>query len=741
MKRDVEMNNYLRWSWWLTDASWMTVVVLSIALLVYRYCYIRKEGKKPKNLMLMMLPVFFASVWVLRYAVGLYNIYDGNNPLNAWEESANSFLHALQTFSMDEDYTKYTEDGNDMIATLRSSGGLLLCLLFKGKLGVLAYKFFSMFLNVISPLWGGAVILSALKEIFPNIRLFFARFDFVRKKHIFSQLNEPSLEIAKSILASDEYRRRILKPYIIFADVYHEKIDEINPELITKSKDVGAICVKNDIKYLNAGWGRKEYWLVVENDADNITMLSKLRDHCQRLKNATVRVFYHSDSYVLTEHKIRSQIEDYFDKSKKNGGRGEGGVVPNMPLIHRTRIYSNMIQDILDDGAPLFEPLLEREDRDSLDVAIIGNGYIGTEMLTSAYWCGQLGETRLSINLVSMDSVEDATSKINRINTDILLSAKKDSELLRIYSSRPSGEGNLAEPYFTFRYAKADADSDNIVTLECENIFDKNDKMNLLDADYYFVATGSDSSNIGIAETIAKEIATKQRLTGKFKMVTVAYVVYNSHLCKILNESKFKINGNVKMIAVGNVKSVYNYKEIIKHENRLAASLVGEKYDESMLQNSKRTKEMLKKANAKMMNGVYNADSSKAAHVHYIYKVVAAYCYKKKHEPDFNESWEKWRDKCREYIFERDDGSELIEELAWIEHRRWCAYLRSRGFKHGDKKDVEILLLHDCLVECKRGNANPEEKDMLDEVAERRDPKLKLYDKNCICLIKPSETN
>lgn len=57
------------------------------------------------------------------------------------------------------------------------------------------------------------------------------------------------------------------------------------------------------------------------------------------------------------------------------------------------------------------------------------------------------------------------------------------------------------------------------------------------------------------------------------------------------------------------------------------------------------------------------------------------------------------------------------------------------------KRDVEILLLHDCPVECKRGNANPEEKDMLDEVAERRDSKLKLYDKDCICLIKPSETN
>ncbi|MBR5460727.1 MAG: hypothetical protein IKV53_07625 [Clostridia bacterium] len=742
------MDNYLKWSWILTEASWIILLLLSVTLLVYRYFYIRREGKKPKNTLLIMLPVFFLSVWTLRYAVGLYNIYIKDNELNASEEIANSFLHALQTFSMDEEYTEYTGDGNDMIAALKASGGLLLYRLSGRELGIVVYKAYSMLLNVVSPLWGGAVILSALKEIFPNIRLFFARFNFIRKKHIFSQLNEPSLEIAKSILKSSEHKRAFFKPYIIFADVYHGDAGDGRSEIITKARDVDAICVKNDIKYLNAGWGRKEYWLVVENDADNITMLSKLCDHCERLKNSIVRVFYHSDSYALTEYKIREQIQSHFkDKSVKvksaendvcECGKGKGDeIIPDMPIIHRTRIYGNMIQDILNEGAPLYEPLLERDDRDSLDVAIIGNGYIGTEMLMSTYWCGQLGDTRLSVNLVSTDSVEEAISKINRVNTDILLSAQKDSELLRIYSRGSRSEDVLALPYFTFRYASADAGSDNIVSLECENIFDEGDKMNLLDADYYFVATGTDASNIGIAESITKEIAKRQKMTGKCKRVTVAYVVYNSHLCKILNNSPFRISENVRSVAVGNIKTVYNYDAIRKHENRLASAILGEKLGESNFDKVNKAKlRMLKKANAKIMTEVYNAESDKAARIHYVYKVFAAYCYKRKHEEGFEDSWDEWSRKCQHYIFERDDGSELLQELAWIEHRRWNAYLRSRGFKHNSAKDINVLLLHNCLVECKRQNTNPDEKDLLDEAGD-----YKKYDKDCICREKPSDAS
>ncbi len=55
-----------------------------------------------RTLMLWSIATFMA-IWSLRYAVGLKTIYDGGYDLNKVEEIGNSFVHALQSFSMDED--------------------------------------------------------------------------------------------------------------------------------------------------------------------------------------------------------------------------------------------------------------------------------------------------------------------------------------------------------------------------------------------------------------------------------------------------------------------------------------------------------------------------------------------------------------------------------------------------------------------------------------------------------------
>ena len=62
-------------------------------------------------------------------------------------------------------------------------------------------------------------------------------------------------------------------------------------------------------------------------------------------------------------------------------------------------------------------------------------------------------------------------------------------------------------------------------------------------------------------------------------------------------------------------------------------------------------------------------------------------------------------------IKERDD-CELVKRLAWLEHRRWNAFMRSKGFQCSGKMEYEKyiekthshknlkLKLHPCLVEC-----------------------------------------
>ena len=106
-----------------------------------------------------------------------------------------------------------------------------------------------------------------------------------------------------------------------------------------------------------------------------------------------------------------------------------------------------------------------------------------------------------------------------------------------------------------------------------------------------------------------------------------------------------------------------------------------------------------------------------------------------------NKKPEDAKEKFKEFIIStlKDDKvegfnktkKELLDELAWLEHRRWCAYLRTKGFTNpgksesGDYKYVKYLnidnkehpreeahkfislKLHPCLVECsKKGIAS-----------------------------------
>ena len=77
------------------------------------------------NHLLLNFSVFLvAAVWCVRYAVGLYMTLEtaGGGGLNAVELVADSLLHTLQTFSMDEDYTTYILNGKQMLVALWRRG-------------------------------------------------------------------------------------------------------------------------------------------------------------------------------------------------------------------------------------------------------------------------------------------------------------------------------------------------------------------------------------------------------------------------------------------------------------------------------------------------------------------------------------------------------------------------------------------------------------------------------------------
>ena len=118
-----EQQNLLEWllrfSVIFLVASWLAIVIKAC---IYKFSKLPKRRLGINNIMVFSAGLL-ASVWCLRYAVGYYTIIESaENNLKWWEEIFNSFVHALQTFSMDEDYTQYIADGKTMVESLYGAG-------------------------------------------------------------------------------------------------------------------------------------------------------------------------------------------------------------------------------------------------------------------------------------------------------------------------------------------------------------------------------------------------------------------------------------------------------------------------------------------------------------------------------------------------------------------------------------------------------------------------------------------
>ncbi len=797
----------------------LSALLFSAALFGILFRFVRYLLQRPNRSIRLVryLLLILLAIWSLRFAVGYYsNLAESETgggqeeqqeeqrKLGTWEVIFDSLTHAFQSFSMDEDYSEYIANGKNMVAALRGEDSALI-----GICG-----FYTAFLNVLAPVCGGAILLDIVQGVFPGIMFFIKKLLFWKKKYFFSELNEASLAAARSI--HDRRTFFLFRPVIVFTDVYTDGEDEKSSELLKKAKALGAVCLNDDLTHVSPRFSnKKEYWLIDENEIDNIKTLAELANdrHYKTIHKTIIRIFYHDDSYSLTEAgiierirgryqkklesdikkgkksalrklkiaetevlskrireerkkqearntetealpkltgkkslklnvkdaagKLREQIkrpaeslgiwanktfrlDAYLDRlhreylsllgkteeeaEEKDGldEKAEGEAIERVvdlkaPAVIRTRCYQDLIYHLMEDH-PLYEPLLGREGDLKLDVAILGNGNIGMEMFLTSYWCGQLYHIPLSINMVAIDGTEDVVGKINMISSEILKSTEERWEELRVYER----EDHFNEPYFTFRYCGSNVDTADISSIVCTDpISEEHGTMALTDADYYLVALGEDDLNIRTAERLMKAVAIRQMELKVKKDVTIAYVVYDSNLFEALNQpdqtdgpeaSEKTVNvsgaGKIRMIAVGSIDETYGYDNIIN--SRYAAKKISK-------ENGKFTRsDWVTLANMRSVSSrPYEFWSSNARDIHYQYKLFSAYLIG--HDPSCG--WEDWKKNHEEYICETA-SEEPADMLAWLEHRRWNAYMRSIGFQKG-KKDVKFLKTHDCLVERK----------------------------------------
>ena len=666
------------------------------------------------------------SIFFLKYAVALCIQPEKGAPvLNELEQVVESFFRSLRTFGIEEEYPQ-------LIFGIKS-------LIANQFLEIMAVTYASL-LAMIAPIAGGAIILEILSSILPKLRLYSSYLNpFKRDYYYFSELNSPSVALAKSIVSEYKKKKTVWKPILVFADSYVDREDEKEYELFLKARQLDAICVREDLAHIRKPflWNKQcEYYLIDENEFGNLQALACLVDpkNVQSIKGAFIYMFVQSDAYVQVEKNIQKEFGELFSEEAEK------------PRIVPIRGYRNLVQNLLQE-VPLYEPIISDGEKKKLSVTILGNGLIGTEAFLNVYWLGQmllpqeegtLSPCNLTVNVVSKDDADTFWSKIDYVNPEIQKTVQKinsnnSPNPLLVYNRENK---KTTPPYCSVRYVKSDLKIDGFWDGENEAI------QEILNSDYFIVALGSDADNISIAEKIRAYIGKKhieEYQKNVFNRTVITYAVFDSELAKTLNgercfQSVLNSSGacDIYTYAFGSLEDVYSCKNVYLSKYSIWKEVCGSSAvvsnEAHRLDNLQRIGNGKKQYEAS--NYVYWANLARALHIKYkvfslgwIQNSVFSTC----EQDEFDRLEKENAEKCALYMklsaVSKLDQRDLLsdsekeayrillekkEYLAWLEHRRWNAFTRTMGYRHvdiqkllkgsGSQKDMR-LKLHACLVE------------------------------------------
>lgn len=705
-----------------------TVIILSLLVLsvlcfiapasIFAICKIseRSTHEKSKSFhihwMILLTICLLCSIWCLRFAVDFYAVLSDQTVLSWPEEVFNSLIHALQTFSMDEDYTSYIENGKNMLYSLLG-----------GDSGwQTAYGIYASVLNVIAPVVGGAIILEILSSISPKIKLRLYYLLRKREKYYFSELNDASLALAKSI--HNNMSSKSHKPVIIFTDAYVDEENESSSEMLLEARSIGAICVRDDLCHIaKSKHGLRTFFLIDKNSTSNLETLINLSNHRNNnfLKKAEIYLFINDDAYMQVERQVRNKlVDDYHFENDE------------LPTLIPIQNYRNLISNLLV-KIPLYEPLIHKKKNNDgtmdLVVSILGLGPASIEMFLSTYWFGQILNCNLIINIISKESEEEFWNQIDYINPEIRHTTISGDPILRI-----NRKGDFALPYCTIHYTQCDVKSSALI--HQLSVYSENNS--LLNTDYFFIAPGTDEENLSVANTVRKYIGQYHISLQEPKRTVIAYVIYNSELANNLNQTKkFSYTRNrtdIYMCAVGGIQEMYSVRNVFMTQYFESAQKIHLSY--VAIQTPEQEKKYLSEegrgdralANEQRMKDDYKywANITRAMHIKYkMFSMGLLHASLFEAESEFDaqyrnsilQVYETYQKIAKgEIDFKNENDLEkhmtLMHKMAWLEHRRWNAFMRVKGFQHTDNYDSYAvpgqigsykqmeLKLHPCLVEC-----------------------------------------
>lgn len=343
--------------------STLFLVVLLAAMLFVRVCKRKRAGGSAA--LMLAFATFFLSGVLLHYP--LYAEDASVNGLNI-EALLSVFHHTLRMFVLDgelREIQRFSHTISDSYAT--------------------AYSLLAGFVYIMSPILTFGAVLS----LFRNISAFFKySTHFFGETCIFSELNEQTLVLAKSI---KQNRTRTL---LVFTDVYEEN-GEASAELQCAAKQLGAVCLRQDVAVLRTGFHEKtnriRFFIMGEDETENVRQASQL----------------------IHRHSEKPNIELYLLSNSEESALLIQSVQTHGMKVRRIDEVGSLITGMLyDTGVEFFRHATPPTNGERLISAVIlGLGAYGTEMLKALTWFCQMDAYRLLLTAVDLRA--DAASKFS----------------------------------------------------------------------------------------------------------------------------------------------------------------------------------------------------------------------------------------------------------------------------------------------------------------------------------------
>lgn len=574
-----------------------------------------------------------------------------------------SVQHAIRIFGMDDGYI----DLVDLIKVLCAEANL--------SDGVLNFlKNYVSVLYVLSPIMTFVFALSFFRNLSGYMRFLLP---WRTEAHVFPELNDKSLALAKSI-AGDKPLRFYNKKCVIFTNVPKSSSKD-GVGLSEKAKEIGAICFESNIEKINLALSlfvkkKLKFYLTLEDEEKKLKYTSKIIEKYNKLKDS-------GNKNVTHERRVEIYLFSHSEQSDLLVRQIDGEIKKRINIFRIDEIRSLIYYNLYKNGKEIF---LSADEGGKINIAVVGLGKYGTEMAKALTWYCQMPGYSAEIHCFDLSS--RAESKFSAICPDVM-------------NEKYNGKDTVGE----VKYKVVIHNSTDALTEDFENKIRE-----IKNLSYVFVALGDDEKNLAVANN------TLTALLRKGEKPIVDTVIYDDPTSKILN-AKSEGMGAPKIRAIG-AFSEFNHKDVLINSELTERGFeVHKKWGNSEeYLDAFRTSEYNQRSS--ISRAIHEDLRESFGNIPYsnrkdLLKTIREILISTEGEEQKREKIAKVEDKAvkdlltlvldKPHTKYKDLSSEEKELLAPIyplmdaEHKRWNAYLRSEGFclcenENPDRAEIKL---------------------------------------------------